>query len=312
MRRSKGAAATAAAHRAVVATTALVLHFAALVLAEPFLLLNNPRPKCIEVKANEGISVNVAYEAPDLVTLGELDADGISDMETPPGLENADAATPADKQGPDEARKEASTKKRAENAGLDKQWQDRQNKAKLEQMRKLKGQAITDLTISITEKGDTVSQARNRFARQYGKPKPPAKMSKAIENKMGTVSMEATRDGIVEVCVQSVSASHSLPSLVRLSVSEDLNEKRDQEIEKSDKRHLGSMESTLRSLIRRMAMIQKSADYSKEQEYEFHETSTSMNRAIKIWPILHCFMLVITGITMARHMTSYLKGHHIY
>ena len=65
MRRSRGAAAaTAAAHRAVMATTALVLHFAALVLAEPFLLLNNPRPKCIEVKANEGISVNVAYEAP--------------------------------------------------------------------------------------------------------------------------------------------------------------------------------------------------------------------------------------------------------
>ena len=205
--------------------------------------------------------------------LDELDVDGISDQETAPGLEKAET----NKKGPNEARKHAANKK-AQDAGLDKQWQEKQNKAKLEQMRKLKGQAITDLTISITEKGDTVSQTRNRFA-QMGKPKSLAKMSQAIEAKKGTVSMETTRDGTVEVCVQSMSASHSLLSLVHLSVHEDLEEKLDQEREKSDKRHLGNMESTLRSLIRRMAMIQKSADYAKAsfQKYRTRRNTIQVN-----------------------------------
>ena len=61
MRRPRTAAAD---HRTIVATAALIVHLALLVIAEPFLLLNNPRPKCIEVKANEGVKVNVAYEAP--------------------------------------------------------------------------------------------------------------------------------------------------------------------------------------------------------------------------------------------------------
>ena len=34
------------------------------VSALPFLLINNPQPKCIEVTATEGINVVVRYEAP--------------------------------------------------------------------------------------------------------------------------------------------------------------------------------------------------------------------------------------------------------
>ena len=50
--------------------------------ARPYILLNNPRPKCIEVKSTEGINVVVTYEAPDLVALDGLEDDGASDAQT--------------------------------------------------------------------------------------------------------------------------------------------------------------------------------------------------------------------------------------
>ena len=282
------------------------------------MLLNNPRPKCIEVTSTEGINVVVEYEAPDLVTLDGLDEDGTSDAINAVG---GDSSTPNDNNvGPDEARIDAANKGRDQSSeGLDKQWNDKSNKIKMEQARKMKEKGgttkVSDIGIQISEKGDaTLSQARNRFAKykKQGRMKPPAKISQDITSSTGTVSLEATRDGIVEICVQSLSASHAAPSLIHLSVREDLTEKREQEREKSDSRHMSNLESTLKGLIRRMTMIQKTADNAKEQEFQFHEASIQMNKAIKMWPILHCLMLLVTGCFMAKHMTDYLKGHHIY
>ena len=268
------------------------------------MLLNNPRPKCIEVKSTEGINVVVEYEAPDLVTLDGLDEDGTSDAIDAVG----DSSTTNSNVGPDEARRDAANKGR-DPTGLDKQWNERK-------MREKGGTTkVSDIGIQISEKGDaTLSQARHRFAKykKQGRMQPPAKISQDVTSPTGTVSLEATRDGIVEVCVQSLSASHAAPSLIHLSVREDLAEKREQEREKSDSRHMSNLESTLKGLIRRMAMIQKTADHAKEQEYAFHESSIQMNKAIKMWPILHCLMLLVTGCFMAKHMTDYLKGHHIY
>ena len=128
----------------------------------------------------------------------------------------------------------------------------------------------------------------------------------------GTVIMEATRNGGVEICVQSLSASHARPSLLHLSVTEDLTEKREQEREQSDTRHMSHLEKTVRGLIRRVTMIQKTAIQTKDQEYQFHQTTLQMNRAIKVWPVVHCIMLAVTGLFMAKHISTYLKGHHIY
>lgn len=287
------------------------------------MLLNNPRPKCIEVKSTEGINVVVDYEAPDLVTLDGLDeADGTSDAvkNAASGGEDASSTASSSNVGPDEARKDAANKGRDKSSeGLDKQWNEKSNKIKMDQARKMKEKGgttkVSDIGIQISEKGDaTLSQARHRFAKykKQGRMKPPAKISQDVNSPTGTVSLEATRDGIVEICVQSLSASHASPSLIHLSVREDLAEKREQEREKSDSRHMSNLEATLRGLIRRMAMIQKTADHAKEQEYQFHEASIQMNKAIKMWPILHCLMLLVTGCFMAKHMTDYLKGHHIY
>ena len=270
--------------------------------ARPYLLLNNPRPKCIEVTATEGTSVVVRYEAPDLVALDGLDEDGTSDRI------NADITTA--NLGPDEARKDAANKDRG-GSGLDQQWNKRAQEAK-------KGTTkATDMGIQITEKGDeTVSQARSRhrFAKfkKEGRQKPPNKINQDITAPTGTVIMEATRGGAVEICVQSLSASHARPSLLHLSVTEDLTEKREQEREQSDKRHMSHLEKTVRGLIRRVAMIQKTADQTKDQEYQFHQTTLQMNRAIKVWPVVHCIMLAVTGLFMAKHISTYLQGHHIY
>jgi hypothetical protein len=171
--------------------------------ARPYLLLNNPRPKCIEVTATEGINVVVRYEAPDLVALDGLDEDGTSDR-----VDNDITATNL---GPDEARRDAANKDRG-GSGLDQQWNKRAREAK-------KGTTkATDMGIQITEKGDeTVSQARSRhrFAKykKEGRQKPPNKINQDITAPTGTVIMEATRDGVVEICVTSLSASHARPSL---------------------------------------------------------------------------------------------------
>ena len=161
----------------------------------------------------------VRYEAPDLVALDGLDEDGTSDRI------NADITTT--NLGPDEARKDAANKDRG-GSGLDQQWNKRAHEAK-------KGTTkATDMGIQITEKGDdTVSQARSRhrFAKfkKEGRQKPPNKVNQDITAPTGTVIMEATRGGAVEICVQSLSASHARPSLLHLSVTEDLTEKREQE-----------------------------------------------------------------------------------
>ena len=94
--------------------------------ARPYLLLNNPRPKCIEVTATEGTSVVVRYEAPDLVALDGLDEDGTSDRI------NADITTT--NLGPDEARKDAANKDRG-GSGLDQQWNKRAHEAKRAQLK---------------------------------------------------------------------------------------------------------------------------------------------------------------------------------
>ena len=194
-------------------------------------------------------------------------------------------------------------------SGYDYQWYQR-NKARLASMKNDMG-LLSDFTITATEKGDTVQSFKTRFKRSQMSKKELAHIKEEISKTTGTVQIETTKDGIVEVCVQSLTASHTKAAIVSLQIMEDQERKKEVDLEMKAKSHLSMVEGNTRNMIRKVDQILRTADYAKEQEYEFHQQSLAMNRASHYWPMIHVAVLIITGFTFAHHMVAFFKARHI-
>ena len=149
-------------------------------------------------------------------------------------------------------------------------------------------------------------------------------------------------EGLIEVCVQSLSANPRAPTRYALNITQRPTDDDDEEeegrgqtaaereaaaqakAEEQRKLKIGSQEqmharrsvsrlsSEVLSLDRKVQTILSNADYAKEQEIEFHEQSIAMNRASQYWPVIQLAVLIVTGFTQANHIVRFFKTRNIY
>jgi len=184
-------------------------------------------------------------------------------------------------------------------------------------------------TITVSQSGKRENHhGRNAQNRNYDKKAQQEKVVKDLEAKKGNIEYITQSDGVVSICVQSLTASAVSPTPISLRVSESPageesvsdtppekkspGEELDSESQRNAKEHFSQMEKTLSGLISKTDMILRQADYAKELEVEFHEQSIAMNKASQWWPIVQLCVLLVTGFTQANHMVQFFRKHHIF
>jgi hypothetical protein len=143
-------------------------------------------------------------------------------------------------------------------------------------------------------------------------------MREGLKTREGSVEFTtgSTRDAPVEICFQSMAATPTNPSRLALSVSQQVKRNQQQLLQKpavpEQQEKMSKIERDLKKLGYKVDMILTNADYAKEQEVYFHESSLAMNRASQYWPIIHLVVLLVTGFTQANHIIRFFKSRHIY
>lgn len=199
--------------------------------------------------------------------------------------------------------------------GLDQRF----NQRFLDRMKVMRaaGHEMIDIYITIQQKGDTASLAREwkMGAGGAGAGAQTSRVREALKIKEGSLQFTTGgRDAPVEICFQSMAATPENPSRVALSVSQQI--KRKLQVQKLDapenQAKMSVIERDLKKLGYKVDMLLTNADYAKEQEVYFHESSLAMNRASQYWPIIHLVVLLVTGFTQANHIIRFFKSRHIY
>lgn len=257
-----------------------------LVECTPYFLLTNTRPKCFTVEGPRGTTIKVVYDAPDMVMLPEDDSELLE--------------------------KKQRAQENKEHAGLDELF----NRRFLDKMQALQrvGKTLTDVSMVVYQKGDTVSSAREWKATS-GADTGSGRVREELRVRQGTVEFTTgARDAPVEICVQSMAANSKNPSRIALFVSQQVKVTKEQkeEQERQAQQHMSAIAGELLQLDEKADMILTNADYAKEQEVEFHEQSLAMNKASQYWPMIHVGVLLITGFTQANHIIRFFKTRHIY
>jgi hypothetical protein len=195
--------------------------------------------------------------------------------------------------------------------GLDQRF----NQRYLEKMQIMReaGQQMIDISITIHQKGDTVSLAREWKVRPQTQ---SSRVREGLKTKEGSLEFTTGgRDAPVEICVQSMAATPKTPSRVALSVSQQVKRKLQLQKPAADtpekQLKMSRIERDLKKLEYKVDMLLTNADYAKEQEVDFHELSLAMNRASQYWPIIHLVVLLVTGFTQANHIIRFFKSRHI-
>eukprot|EP00934_Nitzschia_sp_Nitz4_P003874 Nitzschia sp. Nitz4//scaffold14_size191712//4847//5831//NITZ4_001698-RA/size191712-snap-gene-0.147-mRNA-1//-1//CDS//3329536852//3864//frame0 len=269
------------------------------VQAVPYYLLTSTRSKCFTVVAPMEQKLTINYHAPDLKLIdGEIDERALNAAANGPTSED-----PVD--------------------GRDAQWNKRM-KDKLERMQQKK---MKDITITITQKSGLTGALASRQRTTYGEKgenrvEGQGKVREELNQPEGTISfLTGDTDGTVDICIQSLTANRNSPSRVALNIQMAGSLDPDQDnydanngpnLEHSDVRtQMTRLERDFQTLNARVKGIINSADFNKDQETAFHDQSVSMHSAAMYWPIIQLLVIIVTGITQANHIVSYMRTHHI-
>ena len=209
---------------------------------------------------------------------------------------------------------------------------DKRYMMKVEAMKRAGGQ-MKDMSIVITQKTDGLG-GRSEWQRRRERIHPSRQIGTGrlrleLNQHNGTIHFDTGgTDGLVEICLQSISASADNPKRVALDVSlhvqENANilqesatakEKKKRALTEGEKQAntiLPAVQQDLMSMERNLKMIENNAEYAKEQEIDFHMTSVKMNKATKYWPMIHITVLFIAGFTQANHIVSFFRERYIY
>ena len=249
----------------------------------PYFMLTNTRPKCFTVEGPRATTFTVSYDAPDMVLLPEDDSEVVKEKIT-----------------------EQNNK---QNAGLDERF-NRRFQEKMLALQRV-GKTLTDVSLVVYQKGDTASSARERSATTGG-----GRVREELTTRKGSIeyTTSLSRDAPVEICIQSMAANPKSPERVALEVSRrfKITKEQKEEQEREAQKHMSAISEELMQLDRKVESILSNADFSKEQEVEFHEQSLAMNKASQYWPLIHIGVLLITGFTQANHIIRFFKSRHIY
>jgi len=128
-------------------------------------------------------------------------------------------------------------------------------------------------------------------------------------------------DAVVKVCIRASKATQQNPMLFHIRVEELDEDVLDEfEQQKADQNgvpllgaehHWSFMETQLDRIEHEMHTIIKEADFSRERDALYHQQTDDLHKATLFWPILHCCILVLTGITQANHIISFFKQRRI-
>mmetsp|Transcript_35663 Transcript_35663/g.40080 ORF Transcript_35663/g.40080 Transcript_35663/m.40080 type:complete len:257 (+) Transcript_35663:294-1064(+) len=155
--------------------------------------------------------------------------------------------------------------------------------------------------------------------REKRKPKP---VSQEINDYVGSFLHRIhIEDAIVDVCIRASKASPQQPMLFHLRLEELDEDVMDQfEQEKADQvrppllgveHHWSFMETQFNRIEHEIHTIIKEADFFRERDALYHQQTDELHKATLFWPILHCFILVLTGFTQANHIISFFKTRRI-
>lgn len=75
--------------------------------------------------------------------------------------------------------------------------------------------------------------------------------------------------------------------------------------------HLTYTEKTIYNLLREAGLVQGNAEVQKKAEAKFFQKSKDLHASIKMWPIIHLLVLLVTGFINAKYMVGFLKSRRV-
>jgi hypothetical protein len=158
---------------------------------------------------------------------------------------------------------------------------------------------------------------RSTYARNAGNAEktPTGRLREQIDARQGIFDFTVGQDaGIVEVCVQAMTASIRNPSRVALRVwnkdSIAYQQPRLGDVERLT-RHSSTLEQQLRHIMFTLEEITLNADQMKDRQNDFQSTSLSLKKATNFWPAVRIFVISAAGFLQAHYVISYMKQRHI-
>lgn len=158
-----------------------------------------------------------------------------------------------------------------------------------------------------------------------------------VPKKIGRVEYTATGGRNLEICVGANTEGRqrmTRPTLVSLKLIESakldkdffsldfLAEKegekqqlerkvKETEVQKEGHAHLTYTEKTIYNLLKEAMLVQGNADVQRKAEAKFFQKSKDMHASIKMWPILHLIVLIVTGVINAKYMVGFFKSRRV-
>lgn len=125
-------------------------------------------------------------------------------------------------------------------------------------------------------------------------------------------------DAKVQLCVRSSKASPTDPFLIHLQVEivdvikdffQSLAEKRPPMADVEH--HWSFLETQMDRIEHEMHRIIREANFFRERDASYHQKMDGLNKATVFWPMLHCFIIVLTGFTQANHVIAFFRKRRI-
>ena len=139
------------------------------------------------------------------------------------------------------------------------------------------------------------------------------------------------RDGFVEICVQAYAATKAEPrrfgmKLTTMSQGAYELEKQTkvemehrkvqipmrQETEMLLKVETSRITTELDRFAKRIQEIASNSAAAKDRQASFYQTSISLSRAVRRYPIFRICILLVAGYMQASHVVKYMRSRHIY
>ncbi len=165
----------------------------------------------------------------------------------------------------------------------------------------------------LDKNGDSERIAERRIRdTEKRRPKP---VSQEITQPGGSFLHRVRDDAQVDVCVRASMAGAERPMRFHIRV-EDLGDEvpHDETMEKDSlgaDHHWSFLETQMDRMEHEMHAIISEADYFKERDAIYHQQTDDMHKATTFWPILHIFILLVTGFTQANHIVQFFKSRRI-
>ena len=150
--------------------------------------------------------------------------------------------------------------------------------------------------------------------------KDPRPISHLIKDHASSLSVRIQNDAVVDICIRATSASRTNPMMFGLRVEQLGDELTDKEREEegegggsesnpkskidemylqknNHEHHWTFLETQMDKIEHEMHTLIREADFFKDRDSIYHQQTDALHQATTFWPILHIFILLVTGFT---------------